>query len=44
MMLNEELATAIMLGDGRDDGDEGKIDPEHIRPILTDDDLYTEQY
>ena len=23
-MLNEELATAIMLGDGRDDGDEGK--------------------
>lgn len=41
MMLNEELATAIMLGDGRDDGDEGKIDPEHIRPIWTDDDLYT---
>lgn len=39
--LNEELATAIMLGDGRDDGDEGKIDPEHIRPIWTDDDLYT---
>ena len=25
LMLNEELATAIMLGDGRDDGDEGKI-------------------
>lgn len=41
MNLNEELATAIMLGDGRDDGDEGKIDPEHIRPIWTDDDLYT---
>lgn len=39
--LNEELAMAIMLGDGRDDGDEGKIDPEHIRPIWTDDDLYT---
>lgn len=41
MMLNEELATAIMLGDGRDDGDENKIDPTHIRPIWTDDDLYT---
>ena len=41
MMLNEELATAIMLGDGRDDGDENKIAPEHIRPIWTDDDLYT---
>lgn len=41
MMLNEELATAIMLGDGREDGDENKIAPEHIRPIWTDDDLYT---
>lgn len=41
MMLNEELATAIMLGDGRDDGDADKIAPEHIRPIWTDDDLYT---
>ena len=44
MMLNEELATAIMLGDGRDDGDEGKISPDHIRPIWTDDDLYTLHY
>lgn len=41
LMLNEELATAIMLGDGRDDGDEGKISPDHIRPIWRDDDLYT---
>ena len=41
MMLNEELATAIMLGDGRDDGDPDKISPEHIRPIWLDDDLYT---
>ena len=41
MMLNEELATAIMLGDGRDDGDEAKIAPDKIRPIWTDDDLYT---
>ena len=41
MMLNEELATAIMLGDGRDEGAEDKIDPSKIRPIWTDDDLYT---
>lgn len=41
MMLNEELAMAIMLGDGREDGDEAKIDPVHIRPIWGDDDLYT---
>lgn len=41
MMLNEEIATAIMLGDGRDEGDADKIFPEHIRPIWTDDDLYT---
>lgn len=41
MMLNEELATAIMFGDGRDDGDEAKISAEHIRPIWLDDDLYT---
>ena len=41
MMLNEELATAIMLGDGRDDGDEDKIASEHIRPIWLDDELYT---
>lgn len=41
MMLNEELATAILLGDGRDEGSEDKIDPSKIRPIWTDDDLYT---
>ena len=41
MMLNEELATAIVFGDGRDDGDEYKISSDHIRPIWLDDDLYT---
>lgn len=41
MMLNEELATAIMLGDGRDEGAEDKISEDKIRPIWTDDDLYT---
>lgn len=41
MNLNEELAKAIMIGDGRDDGADDKIFPEHIRPIWLDDDLYT---
>lgn len=41
LMLNEEMATAIMLGDGRDDGDEAKIAPDKIRPIWLDDELYT---
>lgn len=41
MMLDEELATAILFGDGREDGDEDKIQPDKIRPIWTDDDLYT---
>jgi hypothetical protein len=41
MMLNEELATAIMLGDGRDIGDEDKIAEDKIRPIWTDDEVYT---
>ena len=41
IQLNEELATAIMLGDGRDEGDADKISEEHIRPIWLDDELYT---
>ena len=44
MMLNEELATAIMFGDGRSDESDDKISPEHIRPIWTDDNLYTIHY
>lgn len=39
--LEQELATAILLGDGRANGTKGKIYPTHIRPIWTDDDLYT---
>lgn len=39
--LNEEIATAIMIGDGRDDGDNDKISEEHIRSIWHDDDLYS---
>lgn len=41
MNLNEELATAILIGDGRADGADGKIDPTKIRPVWTDDELYT---
>lgn len=41
MALNEEVATAVMVGDGRDDGDEDKIPEDKIRPIWTDDELYT---
>lgn len=42
MMLDEELATAIMFGDNREEGDPDKIYPDKIRPIWTDDDLYTQ--
>lgn len=42
--LNEELAMAIMIGDGREEGDELKISEDHIRPIWTDDELYTLHY
>lgn len=41
MNLNEELAMAIMVGDRRDDESADKIFPEHIRPIWTDDELFT---
>ena len=40
-MLEEELARAALIGDGREVDDEDKIDEEHIRPILGDDDFYT---
>lgn len=41
MNLNEELAMAIMVGDGREEGDEEKISEDHIRSIWHDDDVYT---
>jgi hypothetical protein len=40
LMLDEELARAILIGDGRDVADPDKIDPTHVRPILGDDDMY----
>lgn len=42
--LEEEIARAIMIGDGRDEGDEMKIAEEHVRSIWNDDDLYTIHY
>lgn len=39
--LKETLAVATMLGDSREDSDPEKIFPEHIRPVWTDDELYT---
>lgn len=41
MSLKETLAVATMLGDDRPDGDPEKIFPDKIRPIWTDDELYT---
>lgn len=41
MSLNEEVATAMLFGDGREDGDEDKIPEDKIRPIWTDDELFT---
>lgn len=39
--LEEEIALAALVGDGRDDADADKISEDHIRPIWHDDDLYT---
>ena len=41
MMLDEELARAFLIGDGRVTSAEDKIQEAHIRPIWTDDDFYT---
>lgn len=41
VMLNEEIARAILIGDGRSAAHEDKIDETKIRPIANDADLYT---
>lgn len=41
MMLEEEIARAILIGDGRSSDDDDHISADHIRPILTDAELYT---
>lgn len=43
LMLEEELAIAILIGDGRDVADEDKVDEDSIRPISTDDNLFATQ-
>lgn len=40
-IMEEELALAALVGDGRDDGDPDKIHEDHIRSIWNDDELYT---
>lgn len=44
MMLNEEIARAILISDGRNANSDDKISEEHVRPIYNDDDLYTIKY
>lgn len=39
--LNEELGMAFLIGDGRDDASDDKINELNIRPIFNDDDFYT---
>ena len=40
-MLEEELARAILIGDGRDPSSDDKINPLNIRPIWQDNAVYT---
>ena len=41
MMLNEEIARSLLIGDGRLSSSDDKINEQNIRPIWTDADLYT---
>ena len=41
MQLNEEIARAILVGDGRNSSSNDKINEQNIRPIWTDEDVYT---
>lgn len=41
MMLDEEIARAILIGDGRSGSSDDKINETNIRPIWKDDDLFT---
>lgn len=40
IMLDEEIARAVLVGDGRQIDDDDKIDESHIRPIAYEDDFY----
>ena len=41
IMLDEELARAFLIGDGRPTTSKQKIKPDHIKPVYGDDSLYT---
>ncbi len=41
MMLEEEIARAVLVGDGRDFSSEEKINEQNIRPIITDNEFFT---
>lgn len=41
MMLEEEIARAILVGDGRDIDDEDKINEQNIRPVISDHEFFT---
>lgn len=43
LMLDEEIARAILLGDGRPASSDDKINELNIRPIVSDEELYTIQ-
>lgn len=43
MMLDEELARAYLLGDGRLASDDDKINEQNIRPVAKDEELFTIQ-
>lgn len=41
LMLREEIARAILIGDGRLSSDDDHIQEDHIRPVYNDADLFT---
>lgn len=41
MMLNEEIARAVLVGDGRASSSDDKVNEQNIRPIWNDEELYT---
>lgn len=43
MMLNEEIAQAVLIGDGRSINSDDKIQEAHVRPIVSDASLFTIQ-
>lgn len=44
LMLDEEIARAILIGDGRAASSDDKINEQNIRPIVSDEDLFTIKY